>query len=149
MREVVRPTKRRTAVTDDEEQESWDYTEEQRLVRNPGAYLLSGTEVVVSASIARNPMSVVERKRRTSPVIVGTEADRDTREGDFEATRSGANGVDGLTEAGVRAAKSSTMHFTDVCQGAGRAEECSPCAEGDRDAKIDPACRGSRSKQQE
>ena len=123
MREVVRPTKRRTAVTDDEEQESWDYTEEQRLVRNPGAYLLSGTEVVVSASIARNPMSVVERKRRTSPVIVGTEADRDTREGDFEATRSGANGVDGLTEAGVRAAKSSTMHFTDVCQGAGRSND--------------------------
>ena len=49
-REVVRPTKRITAVTDDEEQESWDYTEEQRLVRNPGAYLLSGTEVVVSIS---------------------------------------------------------------------------------------------------
>ena len=123
MREVVRPTKRTTAVTDDEEQESWDYTEEQRLVRNPGAYLLSGTEVVVTATIARNPMSVLERRRRTTTVEDGTEAKQDGREGDFEATRSGANGVDFLTEAGVRGAIATKRHFTDVSQGRGRSKD--------------------------
>jgi hypothetical protein len=120
MREILRPTKRKTAITDDEEQESWDYSEEQRLVRNPGAYLLSGTEVVVTANIARNPLSVIERKKIEVKVVMGTEANQDSREGDFEATRSGANGVDGLTEAGVRSALAASRHFTDVAHGNGR-----------------------------
>jgi hypothetical protein len=123
MREVIRPSKRRTAVTDDEEQESWDYSEEQRLVRNPGAYILSGTEVVVTATIARNPMSIVARKEREEQVHIGTEAHLDAREGDFEATRSGANGVDGLTEAGVRSFIASTRHYTDVVHGSGRSKD--------------------------
>jgi hypothetical protein len=120
MREIVRPTKRLTAVTDDEEQASWDFTEEQRLVRNPGSYLLTGTEIVVNAAIARNPMSVIERRARRAKVTTGTEAEADPREGDFEATRYGANSMDALTEAGVRAAAASKLDVTDVAHGAGR-----------------------------
>ena len=123
MREVVRPTKRRTAVTDDEEEASWDYTEEQRLVRNPGSYLLTGTEIVVETKIARNPMSVIERRERREKVTIGTEADQDSREGDFEATRYGANPKDTLTEAGVREAVAGKLDITDVANGAGRSKD--------------------------
>ena len=60
---------------------------------------------------------------RTEKVHIGTEANQDVREGNFEMTRSGANGVDGLTEAGIRNATASSMHFTDVVQGAGRSKD--------------------------
>ena len=92
----------RRAVTDDEEQASWDYTEEQRLVRNPGSYLLTGTELVVNAAIARNPMSVIERDSANQKCSQEQKLKK-TLARETSRPRYGANPMD-RTEAGVRLA---------------------------------------------
>ena len=98
-----------------------DYTEEQRLAGTLDPTYLPAQRLLLK-KIARNPMSVIERRERCKSAF-GTEAEQDPREGDFEATRYGANSKDTLTEAGIRVAEASKLDITDIAHGAGRSTD--------------------------
>jgi|EP00945_MAST-04E_sp_MAST-4E-sp1_P000018 hypothetical protein len=117
--EAFRPQKRGTSMSPDEEQASWDFSDEDRLVRYNGAYLLTNTEVIIDTSIAHPPEDVTEMLSSTIPVVAGTEADVDEYEGDKELVKDGGNETDPLTEAGVRRSFATTTHKTDIARGVG------------------------------
>ena len=122
--EGIRPQKRSTSMSADEEQLSWDFSETDRLVRYCGAYLLTDTEVIVDASIARSPEDVTETLENTLKVVEGTEAELDTYEGDSELVKDGGNAFDPLTETGERSIFANTsVHATDVSLGVGARKE--------------------------
>ncbi len=121
--ENIKPKKRLTSLSAEEEQRSWDYTDEERLVRYNGAYFMTSSEVIIDTSIASPPEDVDEVLENTIKVIDGTEAAVDPFEGDNEMVKDGGNGFDQLTEAGVRAQFSLTTPMTDVSRGVGTRKE--------------------------
>jgi hypothetical protein len=121
--ENIKPRKRLTSLSPEEEQSSWDYSDEDRLVRYNGAYFMTSSEVIIDTSIARPPEDVEEVLENTIKVVDGTEASIDPFEGDNEMVKDGGNGFDQLTEAGVRSTFSSTTPITDVSRGVGTRKE--------------------------
>ena len=58
-------------MSPDEEQAAWDLTDNERLVRNPAAYVTVGTEVHLRASIARPLRSIVEEYKQSTKDVSG------------------------------------------------------------------------------
>ena len=58
-------------MSPDEEQAAWDLTDNERLVRNPAAYVTMGTEVQLRASIARPLRSIVEEYQESTRDVRG------------------------------------------------------------------------------
>ena len=121
--ENIKPSKRLTSLSPEEEQASWDFTDEERLVRYNGAYFMTSTEVIIDTSIARPPEDVEELLSNTVTVVEGTEASIDPFEGDNEMVKDGGNGLDPLTEAGIRKQFAETTPLTDVSRGLGTRKE--------------------------
>ncbi len=68
LRSDVVPRKRRAPLSTEEEQEEWDLTDCERIVRKPGQYLQIGTEVQILATIAGPLRNARERFEDTEAV---------------------------------------------------------------------------------
>ena len=111
---LVIPMKRLDRMSPDEEQQAWDLTDSERLVRKTAAYMVRGTEMTLQATLARPLRSIIETYKELTADVPGIGVD-ESKEGQSTSAQIDCTGR--LTEAGTLVRDLEGKHYTDVAYG--------------------------------